>query len=139
MAPEAFFYPLLLATLTVVCLIIHVWWPDPRRATPPSPFRPVQPRPSAPKSPNSSPGISKNRYVRLVSTAPIHILKPPDPHRHSSSSTGADGVPSRRRVISVPIRTAPIAVGSAWAISAPMAIPVVNPGVGLDHGFGHPI
>ena len=27
MAPDAFFYPLLLVALVVICLIIYVWWP----------------------------------------------------------------------------------------------------------------
>ena len=43
MAPNALFYPLLLETLVLVCLIIHVWWPDPLRATPPPPIKPDKP------------------------------------------------------------------------------------------------
>jgi IS1 family transposase len=42
MAPDAFFYPLLLVALVLVCLIIHVWWPDPLRATPPTQIQPDQ-------------------------------------------------------------------------------------------------
>jgi len=49
MAPDAFFYPLLLAALVLVCLIVHVWWPDPLRATPPSPVKPDKPQRKPPK------------------------------------------------------------------------------------------
>ena len=44
MALDTFFYPLLLAALVAVCLIIHVWWPDPHKATPPPPVQFAKPR-----------------------------------------------------------------------------------------------
>ena len=51
MAPDALFYPLLLAALVSVCLIIHAWWPDPLRATPLPPVQPDQPRRHRSKEP----------------------------------------------------------------------------------------
>lgn len=51
MAPDALFYPLLLAALVSVCMIIHAWWPDPLRATPLPPVQPGQPRRNRSKKP----------------------------------------------------------------------------------------
>jgi transposase-like protein len=51
MAPDALFYPLLLAALVSVCMIIHAWWPDPLRATPLPPVQPDQPRCNRSKEP----------------------------------------------------------------------------------------
>lgn len=51
MTSNPWFYQLLLAVLVVVCLIIHVWWPDPLRATPATPIQPDQPRHKRSKEP----------------------------------------------------------------------------------------
>ena len=40
MAPNLLFYHLLLAALVLVCLIMHIWWPDPLSAPPPPPIKP---------------------------------------------------------------------------------------------------
>jgi transposase-like protein len=45
------FCPLLFAALVSVCLIIHVWWPDPLKGTPPSPIKPDKPRRERSKEP----------------------------------------------------------------------------------------
>ena len=127
------FYPLLLAALVLVCLIIHVWWPDPQKGTP-SPMKPVKPNVSDPKNPNPSPDIFKSPCARPVSTAPIHLPRPLAPHRQRSSSPRADGVPWIRRDLSVPIPIAPIPAGSGSLTSAPTAIPVVNPGTSFNGG-----
>ena len=39
MAPNLLFYQLLLVALVLICLIIHVWWPDHPRATPQMPLQ----------------------------------------------------------------------------------------------------
>jgi transposase-like protein/IS1 family transposase len=44
------FYPLLFAALVSLCLIIHVWWPDPLKGTP-SPIKPDKPQRKRPKEP----------------------------------------------------------------------------------------
>jgi len=44
------FYPLLLAALVLVCVIIHAWRPGPLRATPP-PVKPIKPRRQRSKAP----------------------------------------------------------------------------------------
>jgi hypothetical protein len=125
------FYPLLLAALVLVCLIIHVWWPDPQKGTP-SPMKPVKPKVSDPKNPKPSPDIFKSPGARPVSTAPIHLPRPLAPHRQRSSSPRADGVPWIPRDMSVPIPIAPIPAGSGALTSAPPAIPVVNPGTSFN-------
>ena len=51
MAPNLWLYQLLLAALVLLCLIIHVWWPDPLRATPPRPLTPDKPRRKRSKEP----------------------------------------------------------------------------------------
>ena len=51
MTPNALFYQLLLAALVLICLIIHVWWPDPRRPVFPRPLEPVKPRRKRSKEP----------------------------------------------------------------------------------------
>ena len=47
MAPNLLFYQLLLVALVLICLLIHVWWPDPPRATPQTPLKPDKPRRTA--------------------------------------------------------------------------------------------
>ena len=44
MAPNLLFYHLLLAALVLVCLIMHIWWPDPLSAPPPPPIKPHNPQ-----------------------------------------------------------------------------------------------
>jgi hypothetical protein len=45
MASTPFFYQLLLASLVLLCLSIHVWWPAPRRPAPPlTTAKPAKPR-----------------------------------------------------------------------------------------------
>jgi hypothetical protein len=44
MTPNLLFYQLLLVALVLICFMIHVWWPDPSRATPPRPLKPDKPR-----------------------------------------------------------------------------------------------
>lgn len=50
MTSDPVFYPLLLAALVLVCVIVHAWRPDPRRATPP-PVKPIKPRRQRSKEP----------------------------------------------------------------------------------------
>jgi len=42
MAQHLLFYQLLVIALVLLCLIIHVWWPDTPRATLQSPLKPDQ-------------------------------------------------------------------------------------------------
>ena len=51
MTSNPVFYPLLLAVLVLVCVIVHAWWPDPLRATPPLPIQPPKPRRKRSKEP----------------------------------------------------------------------------------------
>jgi hypothetical protein len=51
MTPNLLFYQLLLVALVLICIVIHVWWPDSSRATPPRPLMLDQPRRKRPKGP----------------------------------------------------------------------------------------
>ena len=42
MAPNPLFYQLLLVALVLICLLIHVWWPDHPRPAPQTPLKPDQ-------------------------------------------------------------------------------------------------
>jgi hypothetical protein len=44
MAPNVLFYQLLLVALVLICLIVHVWWPDHPGPTPQPPLKPDKPR-----------------------------------------------------------------------------------------------
>ena len=56
MTSNPWFYQLLLAALVLLCLIIHVWWPDPRRPASQMPLEPVKPRRKRAKGPKSFTG-----------------------------------------------------------------------------------
>jgi IS1 family transposase/transposase-like protein len=49
--PNLLFYQLLLVTLVLICLMIHVWWPDPPRVARPRTFQPDKPRRTRSKEP----------------------------------------------------------------------------------------
>jgi transposase-like protein len=51
MVPNVLFYQLLLVALVLICFMIHVWWPDPSRATPPQPLKPDKPQRTRAKEP----------------------------------------------------------------------------------------
>ena len=51
MTPNLLFYQLLLVAVVLICLIIHLWWPDPARTTPSSPLKPDKPRRKRSKEP----------------------------------------------------------------------------------------
>jgi hypothetical protein len=51
MVPTVLFYPLLLVALVLICLLLHVWWPDPSRAPPPWPLKPDKPQRKRSKEP----------------------------------------------------------------------------------------
>ncbi len=51
MTPNVLFYQLLQVALVLICLVIHVWWPDDKRATPSTPPKPNKPRRKRSKEP----------------------------------------------------------------------------------------
>jgi IS1 family transposase len=51
MIPNPLFYQLLLVSLVLLCIMIHVWWPDSSKATPARPSKPDQPRRQRSKEP----------------------------------------------------------------------------------------
>jgi IS1 family transposase len=51
MAPDPLFYQLLLVVLVLICLILHIGWPAPRRPAPHTTAKPDQPRRKRPKEP----------------------------------------------------------------------------------------
>lgn len=44
MTPNVLVYHLLVLALVLICLVIHLWWPDASKATPPTLLKPDQPR-----------------------------------------------------------------------------------------------
>jgi hypothetical protein len=57
MTSHLLFYQLLLVTLGLICLIIHVWWPDPPIATPQTPLKPNKPYRKRSKEPKPFTGL----------------------------------------------------------------------------------
>ena len=57
MAQNLVFYQLLLIALVLICLIIHVWWPDAPRATLHRPLKPDKPRRKRSTEPKPFPGL----------------------------------------------------------------------------------
>jgi transposase-like protein len=57
MTPNLLFYQLLLAALVLLCLIIHVWWSDPRCPASQRPLKPDKPRRKRSKEPKPFAGF----------------------------------------------------------------------------------
>jgi hypothetical protein len=57
MVPNVLFYQLLVITLVVICLLIHVWWPDAPSASPPTVRTPDTPRRKRSTAPKPFPGF----------------------------------------------------------------------------------
>ena len=57
MAPNLLFYQLLLVALVLICLVIHVWWPDHPRATSHRHLKPDKPRRTRSKAPKPFTGF----------------------------------------------------------------------------------
>lgn len=57
MIPNPLFYILLLVYLLLICIIIHVWWPDPPSTTPQTPLKPDKPRRKRSKDPKPFTGL----------------------------------------------------------------------------------
>lgn len=57
MAPDPWFYQRLLVALVLICLIVHIGWPDPRRPASPTTAKPDQPRRKRSKEPKPFTGL----------------------------------------------------------------------------------
>jgi hypothetical protein len=66
MTSNPLFYQLLLAALVLLCIIIHAWWPDPLRGTPPPPIQPDPPRRQRSKEPKPFAGQN------IAHLSPLH-------------------------------------------------------------------
>jgi len=51
MVPNLLFYQLLLVALVLICIMVHVWWPDPPTPTPRTSLKPSKPRRKRSKEP----------------------------------------------------------------------------------------
>jgi hypothetical protein len=77
MTSNPWFYQLLLAALVSVCLIIHVWWPDPLRSVPLPPIKPDKPQRKRSKEPKPFTGyIQKPLCKACVHSADAHPKAP---------------------------------------------------------------
>src|SRR5262245_1265938 len=101
-------YQLLLVALVLICLLLHVVWPDdPPRAPTPSP-QPHQRRRPRVKEPKPFPGSSTNRCAEPVNRQPRRSPRRRASHRRSSVTPKvADGLSTPTRT-SVQSRIAPI-------------------------------
>ena len=70
MAPNLLFYQLLLVSLVLICLLIHVGWPDGPRVAPQMPRKPNTPRRQRSTEPKPFTGFIYNRSARPVSREP---------------------------------------------------------------------
>src|ERR671923_1195731 len=70
MVPHVLFYQLLLVALVLICFMIHVWWPDPSRATPPQPLKPDKPQRKRAQEPKPFTGYPHKPLCEACETAP---------------------------------------------------------------------
>lgn len=76
MTSNPWFYQLLMAALVLVCLIIHIWWPDPLRAIPP-PVKPIKPRRKRSKEPKPFAGYLQQPLCEACEHGADRRLKAP--------------------------------------------------------------
>ena len=124
MAPPLLFYQLFLAALVLVCLVMHVWWPDVPRAIPQTPRKPAMPRRKYSQAPHPFLDSSISHYVRPVNRGPKRTPRRRAHHLPSSASPADAGGQSTPDRTSVRLRIVPTMAGSDAATSAPMGIPV---------------
>ena len=127
MAPHLLFYQLLLVALVLVCLMVHVWWPDAPRAIPQTPRRPTPLRRKRSPTPKPFLDSSINRFVKPVNRGPQHA-----PRRRTSPPL-VRFTRGRQRTVDTqahfcPARSVPTMAGADAATSALMGIPVAVPG-----------
>src|SRR5215831_9496231 len=91
MAPHLLFYQLLLVALVLVCLMMHVWWPDAPRAIPKTPRKLAPPRRKRSPDPNPFLDSSISRSVRPVNRGPKRAPRRRAPHLPSSASPADAG------------------------------------------------
>ena len=81
MVPNLLFYQLLLVALVLICIMVHVWWPD---HPTPTPLKPDKPRHKRSKGPKPFTGYlhkplceACEQGVDSRSKAPVSLLKIP--------------------------------------------------------------
>jgi hypothetical protein len=84
MTPNLLFYQLLLVALVLICIVIHVWWPDSSRATPPRPLMLDQPRRKRPKGPKLFTGYIHKPLCEACEQGIDQLLKAPGSGRAGS-------------------------------------------------------
>ena len=78
MAPHLLFYQLLLVALVLVCLMVHVWWPDAPRAIPQTPRRPAPLRRKRSPAPKPFPGFIHKPLCEACEQGATARSKAPD-------------------------------------------------------------
>jgi IS1 family transposase len=78
MGPNLLFYQLLLVALVLICLIMHVWWPDHPRPTPRTPLKPDTPRRKRSKEPKPFPGFIHKPLCEACEQGAAARSKAPD-------------------------------------------------------------
>ena len=119
MAPNLLWYQLLLVALVLICLLIHVEWPDNPGATSKTSLQPDKPRRKRSKDPKPFTGLLHKPLCDACEQGTDALPKAPGAPLLCWPPPGAVGAPSTRLSTSVPNRIAPITAGSVGATSAP--------------------
>src|SRR5882672_10418425 len=128
MVSPLFFYQLVLIALVWLCLMLQWAWPsDPAAACPP-PLEPTPPQPKRHRAPTPFAGLTTKPHCEAVHPAVPLAHRHPQSRHPASCPRGGAAATSIPPSTSARTQTVPIGAGSAGAISAPMAIPMVVPG-----------
>jgi len=134
MAPDPLFYQLLLVALVLICLLLHIGWPDPRRPAPQTTAKPDQPRCQRSKAPTPFAGYMHKPICeaceQALDTRP-HAPGSPPPMIIFTRDAGAPSIPLG---IFVPLPIARMTAGSGAAIAALTGISAVSRGVSSSVG-----
>ena len=127
MVSDLFFYQLLLVALVWLCVMLHWVWPSDPAMCPTTP-EPTPPLPKRHREPKPFAGLTTKPHCDACEhgSAPRPQAPSAPPPRIVLTRGRRRQVDTSR--ISARTRTVPIGAGSAGAISAPMAIPMVVPG-----------
>lgn len=79
MTSNPLFYQLLLVTLVLICLLIHVWWPDASSTTPQTPLKPNKPQRTGVDLPDHRSLVLQRSDTRHVDTHQTRKAPPPSP------------------------------------------------------------
>jgi hypothetical protein len=128
MASDPLFSPLLLVALVLICLLIHVGWPDGLPRAFKMSLEPHKGRRTRSTEPKSFSGFLHKPLCEACEQGADTRPKAPDSPLRSSPASEDAGAPSTRIPTFVQRRSVPTTAGLDAATSAPMGIPAASPG-----------